>query len=701
MKIKTTLLLSILAVLVLLLAGNLFTQYIMYQSQQAVDEIINVNSAKLATVNKLKNLSDERAIMQRNMVILEDDAAVVKQAELLTESSQEIGGVFELLESMSLDDQETALLAKLRTNSAEAFNLFGGFMVALDVGFKDEAAEILINDFDPKYREFAEIVEQFLEYEVKQNVEAVGAMQANKAFFQLLLWSGLAGSALIMLVGGLLVARGITKPLESMMQVMQTLISTGDLKKRVDASSKGEVGLIGHSINQLLTRFEAAITEVNQVMHSLAKGQFDQRVTSEAQGHFLELKQGVNQSSQQVQAIMHMLQKTAQHFREGELRVYRDQGVVLEGGFEEVMQDLEQSAIFIKSTVADIDVTLNAMEAGDFLKRVEVQAKGDFISIKASINASLNALAEFVEDMGQVQTTISQGDLTARLGENYAGKMAWLSTTLNRSTQNMSQMLAKVVQVTHHVGSGAAVMNSGSQDLSDRLQQLALSLEKTASSMAQMTVSVKQNAQNAEHANQMAQEAQKKISQGRKVMQQAMGSMEQMLQASKKIEAITVLIDSIAFQTNLLALNAAVEAARAGDHGRGFAVVAGEVRNLAGKSAQAAGEIKGLIEDTVKISQTSGNLVRQTSQALDEIDQGMILMSQRVADIAKASQQQSAGIGLVSQAVSDMDSVTQQNAAIVEELASSSHELQEQAQDLQERVSTFKLKPEAAPKRLN
>ena len=691
MKIKTTLLLSTLAVLLLLLVGNLFTQYIMHQSQQAVDQIINVNSAKLSIVNKLKNFSDERAIMQRNMVIIENEEEVARQAVLLTASSQQIGAVFEQLETLSLDDVESKYLADLRNNAAEAFNLFGGFMVALEVGFKDEAAEILINDFEPKYREFAQIVEQFLDYEVQQSLNAVTAMEQAKQQFQWMLWSGLAVSALIMLLGGFLVGRSITRPLEAMMNTMDRIIVTGDLEQRVNASAKGEVGLIGQSINQLLARFESAISEVNQVMQALAKGQFDQRVTSEAQGHFLELKQGVNQSTQQVASIMHMLQQTAHHFRQGELKVYRDEQINLEGGFEEVLSDLAYSAVLIKQTVDDIDATLNAMEAGDFEKRVEVDAKGDFVSIKTSINSSLNALAGFIEDIGRVQTQISQGDLTAYLSESYAGKMATLSNTLNCSTQNMADMLANVVQVSQHVSSGAHVMSSGSQDLSDRLQQLAVSLEKTASSMEQMTTSVKQNADNAEQANDMAKQAQQKITLGRDVMQQAMASMEQMLMASKKIEAITVLIDGIAFQTNLLALNAAVEAARAGEHGRGFAVVAGEVRGLAGKSAQAAGEIKGLIEDTVRISQTSGMLVGQTSSALEEINQSMAEMSRRVADIATASQQQSAGIDVVSRAVSNMDSVTQQNAAIVEELASSSHELEEQAQDLQGRVARFKL----------
>lgn len=693
MKIKTRLLLSIVAVLVLLTAGNLFTQFIMHQSQQAVDKIINVNSAKLNAVNKLKNFADERAIMQRNMVIIEDQEALDKQMKLLTDSSQNIAGLFDTLDEMQLDKAEASMLGRLRANAASAFNSFGGFTVALDIGFTDEAKDILLNDFDPKYQEFAQIVDVFLRYEMQQNVNAVNAMHKDQEFNQILIWSGLGLSGLLLIIGGILVASTITKPLEHMANTMQNVVETGDLTHRANLKCKGEVGMIGQGMDQLMANIESAIAEVNQVMQTLAKGQFSERVSNQYQGHFLELKNGVNQSADQVEAVMGMLQKTAQNFRSGELNVYRDQQVQLQGGFEDVLYDLERSAIHIKDSVDDIGQTLNALEHGDFSKRVEAEARGDFVPLKDSINKSLDSLEQFVEGLGQVQTQISQGDLSARITQNYEGKMQWLRDGLNQSTQNMAEMIGQVGQVTHGVSSGSRSMANGSQDLSDRIQQLALSLEKTASSMEEMTGSVKRNAENAEQANKMSTEAQQKLSQGVNIMNQAMGSMEDMLAASRKIEDIITLIDGIAFQTNLLALNAAVEAARAGDHGRGFAVVAGEVRGLAGKSAEAAGQIKVLIEDTVRISETSGDLVRQTSEALAEINQSMATMSSMVSEIASASQEQSEGIHTVSNAVGEMDTVTQQNAAIVEELAAGSHDLQEQADDLRQQVSRFRLEP--------
>lgn len=693
MKIKTRLLLSIIAVLVLLTVGNLFTQFIMHQSQQAVDKIINVNSAKLNAVNKLKNFADERAIMQRNMVIIEDPEALDKQMKLLTESSQNIASQFDVLDAMQLDKAEASMLGRLRSNAASAFTSFGGFTVALDIGFTDEAKDILLNDFDPKYQEFAQIVDVFLRYEMQQNVNAVNAMHKDQDFNQILIWSGLGLSGLLLIIGGMWVASTITKPLEHMANTMQKVVQSGNLTHRANLKCKGEMGMIGQGMDQLMANIEKAIAEVNNVMQTLAKGQFSERVSNQYQGHFLELKNGVNQSVDQVEAVMGMLQKTAHNFRSGELNVYRDQKVELQGGFEDVLYDLERSAIHIKDSVEDIGQTLNALEHGDFSKRVEAEARGDFVPLKDSINKSLDSLEQFVESLGHVQTQISQGDLSARISQSYEGKMQWLRDSLNQSTQNMAEMIGQVGQVTHGVSSGARSMANGSQDLSDRIQQQAQALEKTASSMEEMTISVKRNADNADQANKMSTEAQQKLTQGVSIMNQAMGSMEDMLAASRKIEDIITLIDGIAFQTNLLALNAAVEAARAGDHGRGFAVVAGEVRGLAGKSAEAAGQIKGLIEDTVRISETSGDLVRQTSEALGEINQSMATMSSMVSEIASASQEQSEGILTVSNAVGEMDTVTQQNAAIVEELAAGSQDLQEQADDLRQQVSRFRLEP--------
>jgi len=230
----------------------------------------------------------------------------------------------------------------------------------------------------------------------------------------------------------------------------------------------------------------------------------------------------------------------------------------------------------------------------------------------------------------------------------------------------------------------------GNTDLSQRTEQQASSLEETASSMEEMTSTVRQNADNARQANQLAAGTREQAEQGGKVVSQAVTAMTGITESSNKIAAIIGVIDEIAFQTNLLALNAAVEAARAGEQGRGFAVVASEVRNLAGRSATAAKEIKELIEDSVVKVEQGSKLVDASGQTLEEIMTSVKKVSDIIAEIAAASMEQSEGIEQVNKAISQMDEMTQQNAALVEEAAAASESMGEQAGNLNEMVGFFK-----------
>ena len=261
--------------------------------------------------------------------------------------------------------------------------------------------------------------------------------------------------------------------------------------------------------------------------------------------------------------------------------------------------------------------------------------------------------------------------------------------------QAMAAQLARIVgsirRVSLEVGEASAQIAKGNDDLSRRTQVQAASLEQTSLSMAQMTATVRQNADHAEQADRLAREARMHAEQGGQVMAEANDSMLAINAASRRIADIVGLIDEIAFQTNLLALNAAVEAARAGEQGRGFAVVAAEVRHLAQRSASAAKEIKGLINDSVEKVQTGSALVERSGASLETIVDSVKKVTDIVAEIAAASQEQSAGIDQVNHAVSQMDEMTQQNAALVEEAAAAARAMQEQANELARQVAFFRL----------
>jgi methyl-accepting chemotaxis protein len=251
-------------------------------------------------------------------------------------------------------------------------------------------------------------------------------------------------------------------------------------------------------------------------------------------------------------------------------------------------------------------------------------------------------------------------------------------------------VIQNLKRTASEVQGGADEISRGNMNLSQRTEQQASSLEETASSMEEMTSTIRQNADNAAQANQLAQAARKSAESGGEVVAQAVTAMQGINSASSKIADIIGVIDEIAFQTNLLALNAAVEAARAGEQGRGFAVVATEVRSLASRSAEAAKEIKVLINDSVAKVADGSKLVERSGQTLTEIVGAVKKVTDIVAEIAAASQEQASGIEQVNKAVTSMDEVTQQNAALVEEAAAAAQGLTEQAAALNQMIAKYR-----------
>ncbi|MFD2069679.1 methyl-accepting chemotaxis protein [Azotobacter chroococcum] len=297
------------------------------------------------------------------------------------------------------------------------------------------------------------------------------------------------------------------------------------------------------------------------------------------------------------------------------------------------------------------------------------------------------------EAVGHVQR-LARADLSQAIPVGSGNEIGQLLGALREMQDSLVRIVGSVRAGSGSILVGAQQIAGGNADLSSRTEQQAASLEETAASMEELTATVKQNADNARQASALANDASGTAGQGREVVGRVVETMREISDSSQQIAKIVGVIDSIAFQTNILALNASVEAARAGEQGRGFAVVAGEVRNLAGRSAEAAREIKALIEASTKRVGDGSQLAEQAGRTMEEVVRSVHRVTDIIDEISAASHEQSEGLGQVNTAVAQMDEVTQQNAALVQEASAASSSLAEQARHLEEAVAVFRLSAE-------
>ena len=296
----------------------------------------------------------------------------------------------------------------------------------------------------------------------------------------------------------------------------------------------------------------------------------------------------------------------------------------------------------------------------------------------------------------EVADRVAHGDLSNAIVVESQDEIGALMTSLRDMQANLSLLVADVRQGSQSVSIASAEIAHGNNDLSARTEQQASALEETAASMEQLSATVKQNADSARQANQLAMSASTVAVRGGEVVGQVVQTMKGINDASRKISDIIGVIDGIAFQTNILALNAAVEAARAGEQGRGFAVVASEVRSLAGRSAEAAKEIKSLISTSVERVEQGTTLVDQAGVTMSEVVDSIQRVTDIMGEISAASSEQASGVAQVGEAVTQMDQATQQNAALVEEMAAATTGLESQARDLVQTESRFKISGDEA-----
>jgi methyl-accepting chemotaxis protein len=491
---------------------------------------------------------------------------------------------------------------------------------------------------------------------------------------------------LLVLLITTLVTRRIMCAVNSLKKAIHHTESTNDFSLRSAYDAQDEIGDISRAFNQLMSRLQQAIQEANEVVNAVAKGDFSQRMTNPLSGDLQALKEGINGSAESVECMMSELEKVLQALNEGNFNIKMNKNVS-----EEFRNKVDNTLNNLHGTIGNILQVMGDVRQGNYSSRVTVKAKGDLNQLKTEVNDTVEALEEAIKDINYVVMAQQDGDLTQKITTQYPGELASLTQAINNTNLKLLSVINDVDNTIISISGASSIVSQGAANLTEIIKEQSVAMDETSSTMEKMSTTVQNNTDNSNNANHAVKQVQDNAETGQVVMQKTIDAMEKIQESSHKISDIVSLIDGIAFQTNLLALNAAVEAARAGEQGRGFAVVAGEVRNLAGKSAEAAKEIKDLIEESVRRIDQGSQLASESGDVLKEITTSVQEVSEMIEFIAHSSTDQAQAVAQVSTTISQLNVATQQNTALVHETSLSAEEMQQQAMELKESIHFFNI----------
>ena len=482
--------------------------------------------------------------------------------------------------------------------------------------------------------------------------------------------------------------RGTRKALQDIEGGAKAL-AAGQFSEQIRVDTQDELNDIGRSLENVASSLRKFAQAQQTMFQQHDAGEIDERIDAEAfPGAFGVMADQVNTLvSAHVETKMDAIGIVADYAR-GDLSRTIARYPGQKARVTEAVDAVKNGMLAVNG---EIKTLVGAAVAGDFSHRGNAD-RFEFVyrELLEELNTLMATADEGLNEVGGLLSAVADGDLSRRVDVQLPGQFGQLAADANRTVDGLAKIVGDIRQTSDGINAAAGEIAAGNSDLSMRTEQQAASLEETASSMEELTSTVKQNADNARQANQLAIGAANVAESGSDVVQKVVDTMGDIQSSSRRIADIIGVIDGIAFQTNILALNAAVEAARAGEQGRGFAVVAAEVRSLAQRSAGAAKEIKQLITDSVLKVEEGSTLVDQAGRTMSEIMGSVKRVTDIMADISAASQEQSSGIEQVNQAITQMDEGTQQNAALVEEAFAAAQSMEHQANELVGLVAAFK-----------
>jgi methyl-accepting chemotaxis protein len=492
--------------------------------------------------------------------------------------------------------------------------------------------------------------------------------------------------------------------LNSLMILLQESGSIAEAGARGDLSARGDTGKVpGHyadvidGVNRMMDAVSAPLGEAGRILENITgSNDFTETMAGDYQGAFRDLSDSINQ----VIARLNDVEKLYVRVAEGDLSMLETYKKI---GKRSENDRLIPSAVSMMQSISDLvdeahRLALATVE-GDLSQRGdESKFQGGYRKVIEGINQTVEAVVLPQEEASRVLGELARSNLTVEMTGDYRGEFNKVKHSIKQMVDSFNEVLSELRTSADQVAAGSRQVSDASQSLSQGATEQASSIEELTSSIAMIAAQTKQNAANATQASELTMTVKSGAVRGNDKMTEMLGSMNGINEASANISKIIKVIDDIAFQTNILALNAAVEAARAGQYGKGFAVVAEEVRNLAGKSAEAAKETTAMIENSISRVEAGTVIANETAKMLRGIVESSEKSSELVSKIAAASSEQATAIAQIDQGVNQVSGVVQTNSATAEESAASSEELSGQADMLTELVGRFKLRESAGTK---
>lgn len=466
-------------------------------------------------------------------------------------------------------------------------------------------------------------------------------------------------------------------------------VAHGNLSVNVNLRAGDKSSLL-YSISKMREMLRNVIKSASIVMSDMEKGDLSSRMLVPVQGDFIQLKETINKSLDNVEETLSDIVRVANALAQGNLKQNITKSY--DGIFGQTTDSINRTVDELRKLIEEVEsIVYSGADCGDFSVKMTMHGKVGYGKRLAElINQLFGTTEKSLNDVLRISQALASGDLTQHIEDDYVGAFASVKVGMNTTVESLKNLIDEIKATSEVIASASWEISEGSNDLSHRTEEQAASLEQTATSMEELTATVQANTDNAKRANELAVDASKTALKGVAVVNDVVSTMMSINESSNRIVDIVSVIDDIAFQTNILALNAAVEAARAGEQGKGFAVVAVEVRNLAQRAANAAGEVKHLIGESVERITGGSKQVAQAGKTMEDIVEAIQEVAMIVAGIASASIEQNAGIDQVHEAVVQMDSVTQQNAVLVEAAAASTESLNQQTHKLATEMAHFK-----------